>query len=89
MKTDAIFYEIFKEIPKIFFKIIGQPHINPNAYEFTEPELQQTSLRLDGVFSTRQEFSNEPLYFVETQFYKDEEFYDRLFTSIFLYFSQY
>ncbi len=46
-------------------------------------------MRLDGVFSTRQEFANEPLYFVETQFYKDEDFYDRLFTGIFLYFSQY
>lgn len=27
--------------------------------------------------------------FVEIQFYKDEEFYDRLFTGIFLYFCQY
>lgn len=89
IKTDAIFYEIFKEIPNIFFELIGQPNINSNAYEFTAPELKQTSLRLDGVFATRQEFSNQPLYFVETQFYKDEEFYDRLFTGIFLYFSQY
>ncbi|AFY91229.1 Rpn family recombination-promoting nuclease/putative transposase [Chroococcidiopsis thermalis] len=89
MKTDVLFYEIFKEIPNIFFELIGQPNINSNAYEFTAPELKQTSLRLDGVFSTRQEFFNQPLYFVETQFYKDEEFYDRLFTGIFLYFSQY
>jgi predicted transposase/invertase (TIGR01784 family) len=89
VKTDAIFYEIFKEIPNIFFELIGQSNINSNAYEFTAPELKQTSLRLDGVFLTRQEFSNQPLYFVETQFYKDEEFYDRLFTGIFLYFSQY
>lgn len=89
MRTDALFYEIFKEIPNIFFELIGQPNINPNVYEFAAPELKQTSLRLDGVFSTRQEFANEPLYFVETQFYKDEEFYDRLFTGIFLYFSQY
>jgi len=89
VKTDVIFYEIFKEIPNVFFELIGQPNINPNAYAFVAPELKQTSLRLDGVFSTRQEFPNEPLYFVETQFYKDEEFYDRLFTGIFLYFSQY
>jgi predicted transposase/invertase (TIGR01784 family) len=89
MKTDAIFYEIFKAIPNIFFELIGQSNINSNAYEFTAPALKQTSLRLDGVFLNRQEFSNQPLYFVETQFYKDEEFYDRLFTGIFLYFSQY
>ncbi|MGL5940169.1 MAG: Rpn family recombination-promoting nuclease/putative transposase [Waterburya sp.] len=44
---------------------------------------------LDGVFAPSEKSLDEPLYFVEIQFYKDEEFYDRLFTSIFLYFSQY
>ena len=34
-------------------------------------------------------FEGIPLYFVEIQYYKDDEFYDRLFTSIFLYFTQY
>ncbi|MBE9210626.1 Rpn family recombination-promoting nuclease/putative transposase [Nostoc sp. LEGE 06077] len=89
MKTDAIFYEIFKEFPKIFFEIIGKPETNTNIYEFIAPEIKQKSFRLDGVFSPLGEFTNEPLYFVEIQFYKDEEFYDRLFTSIFLYFTQY
>lgn len=89
MKTDAIFYEIFKEFPNIFFEIIGKPNTNTNTYEFTAPEIKQKSFRLDGVFSPIEEFTNEPLYFVEIQFYKDEEFYDRLFTSIFLYFTQY
>ncbi|MBL1197531.1 MAG: Rpn family recombination-promoting nuclease/putative transposase [Nostoc sp. ZfuVER08] len=89
MKTDAIFYEIFKEFPNIFFEIIDRTDTNTNIYEFTSPEIKQKSFRLDGVFSPLEEFSNEPLYFVEIQFYKDEEFYDRLFTSIFLYFTQY
>lgn len=89
MKTDAIFYELFKEFPDIFFELINKPQTNPNIYEFTTPEIKQRSFRLDGVFSTLENFSNEPIYFVEVQFYKDEEFYDRLFTGIFLYFSQY
>lgn len=89
MKTDAIFYEIFKEFPNFFFEFIGKTDINLNAYEFTAPEIKQKSFRLDGVFSTLEEFTNEALYFIEVQFYKDEEFYDRLFTSIFLYFTQY
>lgn len=89
MKTDAIFYEIFKEFPSIFFEFIGKLDTNTNAYEFTAPEIKQRAFRLDGVFSPLEEFPNEPLYFVEIQFYKDEAFYDRLFTSIFLYFSQY
>ncbi|MBE9048937.1 DUF2887 domain-containing protein [Nostocales cyanobacterium LEGE 11386] len=53
-------------------------------YEFTAPEIKQKSFRLDGVFFPLEEFHQEPLYFVEIQFYKDDEFYDRLFTSIFL-----
>ncbi len=89
MKTDAIFYEIFKEFPNIFFEIIGKSDTDTNIYEFIAPEIKQKSFRLDGVFSPLEEFPNEPLYFVEIQFYKDEEFYDRLFTSIFLYFTQY
>ncbi|BAY99917.1 hypothetical protein NIES37_39000 [Tolypothrix tenuis PCC 7101] len=89
MKTDAIFYEIFKEFPNIFFEIIGKPDTNTNIYEFIAPEIKQKSFRLDGVFSPFAEFPNEALYFIEIQFYKDEEFYDRLFTSIFLYFTQY
>ena len=89
MKTDAIFYEIFKEFHNIFFEIIGKPDINTNTYEFTAPEIKQKSFRLDGLFSPLEAFPNQPLYFVEIQFYKDDEFYDRLFTSIFLYFTQY
>ena len=89
MKTDAIFYEIFKEFPHIFFEIIGKPDTNTNIYEFTAPEIKQKSFRLDGLFSPLEAFPDQPLYFVEIQFYKDEEFYDRLFTSIFLYFTQY
>jgi predicted transposase/invertase (TIGR01784 family) len=88
VKTDTIFYQLFKEFPHIFFELIGKPNTNANIYEFTAPEIKQRGFRLDGVFSTLENFSTEPLYFVEIQFYKDEEFYDRLFTGIFLYFTQ-
>ncbi|MGL5805827.1 MAG: Rpn family recombination-promoting nuclease/putative transposase [Xenococcaceae cyanobacterium] len=89
MKTDILFAEIFKEFPNIFFEFIGKPEINTNNYSFTSPEIKQRAFRLDGVFAPNAELPNEPIYFVEIQFYKDEEFYDRLFNSIFLYFSQY
>jgi predicted transposase/invertase (TIGR01784 family) len=89
VKTDILFAEIFKEFPSIFFEFIGKPGTNVNNYSFTSPEIKQRAFRLDGVFSPSEDSSDEPIYFVEIQFYKDEEFYDRLFTSIFLYFSQY
>jgi predicted transposase/invertase (TIGR01784 family) len=89
VKTDILFAEIFKEFPSIFFEFIGKPETNVNTYSFTSPEIKQRAFRLDGVFSPSEDSLDEPIYFVEIQFYKDEEFYDRLFTSIFLYFSQY
>jgi len=89
MKTDAIFYEIFKEFPNIFFELIGQPEIDPSTYQFQAPEIKQLAFRLDGLFCPLAEFPHQPLYFVEIQFYNDPRFYERLFTSIFVYFSQY
>jgi predicted transposase/invertase (TIGR01784 family) len=89
MKTDAIFYELIRELPQIFFELIGKPETNTEIYKFTAPEIKQQSFRLDGLFSTLSGFDNEPLYFVELQTYKDEDFYERLFGEIFLYFRQY
>lgn len=89
MKTDTLFAEILRNFPSIFFEFIGQSETNVNSYSFTSPEIKQRAFRLDGVFSPNDESFDKPLYFVEIQFYKDEEFYNRLFASIFLYFSQY
>ncbi|NET90178.1 MAG: Rpn family recombination-promoting nuclease/putative transposase [Kamptonema sp. SIO1D9] len=88
MKTDTIFYEIFKEFPQIFFELIGKPETNTNRYQFQSPEVKQLNFRLDGIFLPSLDYPTEPIYFVEVQFYKDEDFYDRFFASIFLYFSQ-
>jgi predicted transposase/invertase (TIGR01784 family) len=89
VKTDILFYELIQELPIIFFELIGQPQTNPNIYKFTALEIKQQSFRLDGLFSTIEGFENEPIYFVELQTYKDEEFYERLFGEIFVYFRQY
>ena len=89
MKTDKIFYGIFKELPSVFFELIGNFETNADIYEFQSPEIKESSFRLDGVFSPQPDDPNYPLYFVEVQFYRDREFYNRLFSSIFLYFSQY
>lgn len=89
MKTDAIFYEFIRELPQVFFELIGKPEKNTKIYEFTAPEIKQKYFRLNGLFSRIPGFENEPLYFVELQTYKDEEFYERLFSEIILHFSQY
>lgn len=89
MKTDTLFYQLFQEFPWIFFQLIEAEQINLEAYQFIAPEIKQRSFRLDGLFVTKEEYSDLPLYFVEAQFYQETDFYDRLFPSIFLYFSQY
>ncbi len=93
MKTDKIFYKLFGEFPDIFFELIGKPSNTSNLYEFKSQEIKETSFRLDGIFLTLDANSgnipNEPIYFVEVQCYKDQLFYDRFLTSIFLYFYQY
>jgi predicted transposase/invertase (TIGR01784 family) len=89
VKTDTLFYQLFQEFPWIFFQLIQQDQINLNAYQFIAPEIKQRSFRLDGLFTTTEEEPDLPLYFVEVQFYQEADFYDRLFPSIFLYFSQY
>ncbi|MBD2213748.1 DUF2887 domain-containing protein [Calothrix sp. FACHB-156] len=45
MKTDAIFYELIRELPQIFFELIGKPETNTDIYEFTAPEIKQQSLK--------------------------------------------
>ena len=89
MKTDTLFYQLFQEFPWIFFQLIDRESTNLDAYEFIAPEIKQRAFRLDGLFTTTIESSDLPLFFVEVQFYQEADFYDRLFPSIFLYFSQY
>lgn len=89
LKTDTLFYQLFQEFPWIFFQLIETEQINLEAYQFIAPEIKQRSFRLDGLFVTKEEYLDLPLYFVEVQFYQETDFYDRLFPSIFLYFSQY
>ncbi len=87
MKTDSIFYRLFKEFPNIFFELIGNSPQTADDYEFSSVEIKQTAFRIDGVFLPNQEEQN-PIYFVEVQFQTDEEIYLRLFSEISLYLRQ-
>jgi predicted transposase/invertase (TIGR01784 family) len=89
MKRDTIFYELFQEFPNIFFELIGEANTNPHIYDFKSQEIKQSGFRLDGIFAPPKRNRNQPTYFVEAQCYKDKKFYERFFTSIILYFSQY
>lgn len=67
MKTDSLFYRLFKEFPGIFFELIGASPETAVNYQFTSVEVKQTAFRIDGVFLPEQGSEN-PIYFAEVQF---------------------
>jgi predicted transposase/invertase (TIGR01784 family) len=87
VKTDSIFYRLFKEFPSIFFELIENLPEKTTNYKFSSIEIKQTSFRIDGVFLPIKDNQN-PIYFVEVQFQDDSEIYSRLFSEIFLYLRQ-
>ena len=89
LKTDTLFYDLVRELPQLFFELIGKPETNSDIYTFTAQEVKDQSFRLDGLLSTVTGCEDEPLYLVEFQTYKDEELYERIFGQLFVYFRQY
>ena len=89
MKTDSIFYNLFKAFPGIFFELIGISPEEASAYEFTSREVKQLSFRLDGLFLPTDNNPDKPLYVLEVQFQPDDNLYYRLFGELFLYLRQY
>ena len=89
MKTDSIFYCLFKEFPHIFFEIITHAPEEYINYEFTSREVKQLSCRMDGLFLPNLDRPNLPFYLVEVQFQPDEDLYFRLFSELFPYLKQY
>lgn len=89
MKTDKIFYTLFRAFPDLLFELLGQPTELAQVYEFKSVEIKELAFRLDGVFLPSDEYPSQPLYFVEVQFQKDDDFYWRFITEVFLYLRQY
>ena len=89
MTADPLFYEIFKEIPELFFELIGQPDKDPSIYKFSAQEIKQRGFRLDGLLSTTEAYPQEPIYFIEAQSYKDDNFYNQFVAKVILYLTQY
>lgn len=86
MKTDSIFYQLFRIFPHFFFELANLPPDTVNHYQFASVEVKQLAFRLDGIFLP--DSVNLPIYFVEVQFQKDHKFYSRFFSEIFLYLHQ-
>lgn len=85
MRRDAIFYQIFKRHPGLFFELIAQPPDRARGYRFESVEVKEPTFRIDGVFLPPDNASPKIAFFTEVQFQKDQSLYHRFFSELFLY----
>lgn len=85
MKRDAIFYQIFKRFPSLFFTLVDQAPERVQGYRFESVEVKEPTFRIDGVFLPPETASPKVVFFAEVQFQKDESLYDRFFCESLLY----
>jgi predicted transposase YdaD len=91
MKTDSLFYRLFKEQPTLVFELIGDPSPRTATYAFGSQEVKQLSFRIDGILNPPPYASDLPIVFVEVQGYPDRTrtLYHSFFAEIFLYLRDY
>lgn len=66
--------------------------LSPNQalhYEFSSVEIKELARRIDGLFLPKPEYPQDPIYFVEVQYQRDDDLYWRLITEAFVYLNQY
>lgn len=89
VKTDSIFYQLFKIYPDSFFQLIDrEPQIRQGNYKFSSVEIKALSFRIDGIFLPQKRDRACPIYFTEVQFQPDPQIYWRFVTESFLYLGQ-
>ncbi len=85
MKTDSVFYRIFKTSPGILFELLEQSPDLALGYDFSSVEIKQVAFRLDGILLPKPDAPDQTIWFVEIQMQDDPEFYHRFFAEIHLY----
>jgi predicted transposase/invertase (TIGR01784 family) len=85
LKTDSIFYLIFKASPGILFELLEQSPDLALGYDFSSVEIKQVAFRLDGILLPKPDAPDQTVWFVEIQMHDDPEFYHRFFAEIHLY----
>jgi predicted transposase/invertase (TIGR01784 family) len=85
LKTDSIFFQIFKTDPGILFELLGRSPDLAQDYEFSSVEIKQLAFRIDGVFLPKPDSNDQTVWFVEVQFGRDPKFYGRFFGEIYFY----
>jgi predicted transposase/invertase (TIGR01784 family) len=85
VRTDAIFYQLFKRFPSFLFSLIDQIPEQAKEYRFESVEIKETAFRIDGVFLPPDTASNKIIFFAEFQCQTDEDLFHRFFSESLLY----
>jgi predicted transposase/invertase (TIGR01784 family) len=90
LKTDTIYYQLFKRFPSLIFTLVEHQPERAREYRFESIEVKETSYRIDGVFLPPEGASPKIVYFAEVQFQSDESLYFRFSSesSVFLHRNQ-
>jgi len=88
MKTDSLFYELFRRLPTLPFELLGEDPGRAGEYRFDSIEIKQPGFRIDGVLLPDKDSPGHWIYFLEVQFQKNRKFYPHLFAEVFLYLEQ-
>ena len=81
MKSDPLFFHLFKNLPSSFFRLVGRREADAKRYKFLSIEYKATAVRLDGVFLPDDPEAG-PAYIWEAQLYSSDKFYANFLTKI-------
>jgi predicted transposase/invertase (TIGR01784 family) len=87
MRTDTIFYQLFRTFDTLLFELIGEPVENGVGYKFESVEVKEKAFRFDGIFYPPD--NTKLIYFGEVQSQEKPDFYWDLMAEIGIYLRQY
>lgn len=85
MRRDSIFYQLFQQFPSCLFDLLPTAPPQALSYRFESITVKETAFQLDGVFLPPENSESGMVYFCEVQFQRDDQFYERFFSEIFIY----
>src|SRR4051794_30824820 len=84
MKRDPLIYELLRDVPSIFFRLVGRPADLAERYSFDAVEYKAAAVRLDGLFRPKDPAAG-PAYLWEAQFHPSDRVYSNLWLKIGLF----
>jgi predicted transposase YdaD len=72
MRTDTIFYQLFKTFDNLLFELLDRPV--ESGYQFISVEVKERAFRFDGIFAPPMDETQKLIFFIEVQFQSKQLF---------------